>query len=97
MPHPPRIHRIPRRALAQSPGRVEGAGLVNEDLDFPFAACFDDPFVCFGLGALLPATVLLVYVCYFLLEGWGWGFEGENEGVLKRGVNRCLAGCLRWL
>jgi hypothetical protein len=52
MPHRPRIHRIPRRALAQSPGRVEGAGLVNEDLDFPFAACFDDPFVCFGLGAL---------------------------------------------
>lgn len=43
VPHRPRIHRVPGRALAQAPGRIQGAGLVDHDLHVPFAAGFDDP------------------------------------------------------
>lgn len=60
MPHRHGVVFGPRGAGPQAPGVVQVAGLVDEDLDFPFAACLNDP------GGVL----VVIHVLLGLKLGW---------------------------
>ena len=56
MPQRQRVHGRPRRVLAEPPLPVDVARLVDDEVNFPFAARVHDPVVCVLLGA----------VCFFI-------------------------------